>query len=362
MTKNKKYKLLKYNPSQNQNGGFTYFTDILSKTYKIPKNLNDTHQVVADENDRIVTDVLKYPTIDQINNMNEINIPTYTSGYHIDDLINYESQLLQKNTIYNKPNVILLETYSIGCLKYLREMQNTNKTVIMNFANAFKICGAHYSSSAQEETLCRSAPLLYYELSIYKKREELENGNVEYTLYDPELYTNSSTNTINVTQKWYDKILYTENMDFIRDDYGNLLNEQLIADIITVAALDRRYKFTGYNMTDQIYFDGIYKSLEATFLLPLKYGVKNIILGAWGLGVFENDEVIVIEGFINAIDKYGKYYDNIFFPLDSNWLNFFGFYLSKYSSGKIKNTNNMNLNLTGFPDPILNKIELPLCN
>lgn len=104
-----------------------------------------------------------------------------------------------------------------------------------------------------------------------------------------------------------DEALYTKDAVFIKDKNYMIMEEPVILDVVTIAALNLNHMKTPDNY-DEIMINKIKLMLS----LALKNGCKNIILGAWGCGVFKNDPIRVSKLFEEF--AYGDF-DNIVYAV-----------------------------------------------
>ncbi len=130
-----------------------------------------------------------------------------------------------------------------------------------------------------------------------------------------------------VDRKFYplqeNECLYTENAIFFKDANYDLM-DPVECDIITIAALRLSGVVTDKGLVkfepedESIDYEQITKDkIRLMCSVPVMCGAKNLILGAWGCGVFKNDptnmakyfkEVLVNEGYANM-------YDNVIFAI-----------------------------------------------
>lgn len=160
----------------------------------------------------------------------------------------------------------------------------TGRTCVLNMASARRPGGGvENGASAQEECLFRCSNL--------------------WTSIDKSFYPLK-----------IDECLYTKDAIFFKDkDYNHIY--PITSDVMTIAA---------FNLNEVGHFfgkrDELNKSIDVNtkdkirlmVSIPAKNGVKNLILGAWGCGVYKNDptkisnyfrEVLVDEGYSSLYDK-----------------------------------------------------------
>ena len=108
-----------------------------------------------------------------------------------------------------------------------------------------------------------------------------------------------------------DVALYTKDAIFFKDRYYNKM-EPITVDVITIAALN----LNNYPKDDT--YEPLTKDkIRLMLSLPIINGVKNIVLGAWGCGVFDNDPSEMSNMFYDVIVNEGYYifFDNIKFAI-----------------------------------------------
>ena len=179
-----------------------------------------------------------------------------------------------------KGNIIVENLDTVSALvKYTP----TGKTAILNMASYKRPGGGVENGAvAQEECLFRCSNL--------------------YTI-SKDLYP--------LTQYEY---IYTKDATFVKDFYYNKMSH-VKADVITMPAInlnEREIKDFKLSVDDEYYYlNMIYLMLNSALL----NGCSNIILGAWGSGVFKNDPNIMAELFKEELTGGILYsmFDNIVF-------------------------------------------------
>ena len=169
-----------------------------------------------------------------------------------------------------------------------------NKVCILNFASSKHpgggfITGAH----AQEENLCYHSNL-YKALQKHESFYEYNRNNLRKALYT-------------------DGIIYTENVLFFRQNFMNTIPR--FADVITCAAPNRGAALR--NGVKEIDIQRtMSRRLEQILKVAIENGNKNLVLGAFGCGVFRNDLEFVATEIkrLLTVKGYGKYFDNIILP------------------------------------------------
>lgn len=108
----------------------------------------------------------------------------------------------------------------------------------------------------------------------------------------------------------YNECLYTPRATFFKDFNYDLM-APVECDVITIAA---------FNLNEQTPFKYDINTKNKIRLMcsaPAQTGVKNLILGAWGCGVFKNDPEIMSKFFREILvdEGYAKLYDNVIFAI-----------------------------------------------
>jgi uncharacterized protein (TIGR02452 family) len=109
----------------------------------------------------------------------------------------------------------------------------------------------------------------------------------------------------------YDECIYTKDVIFFKDFSYDYMDE-VVADVVTMAAPNLNRPYQGFN-----YESDMKQKIALMLSLPIENGVKNIILGAWGCGVFGNDPKEVSELFWNVLVTLGyqNKFDNVVFAI-----------------------------------------------
>jgi len=181
---------------------------------------------------------------------------------------------------------IQISVEPIDTISALIKYHSTGKTAILNMASSIrKGGGVAKGAMAQEECLFRASNL--------------------YTISD-ELYPLGITDFI-----------YTEGATFIKNSDHRLM-EPIKADVITIAAPNMNKENKHYNPNELEGFD--YTSIleiKITQILNAAdhYGCKNIILGAWGCGVFKNDPSLMAIRFKDIITENRYNFERIIFAI-----------------------------------------------
>ena len=187
-------------------------------------------------------------------------------------------------TISSKKNINVINTDSVSALiDYYKE----GKTCVLNMAS-YKHPGGGVKNGAraQEECLFRCSNL---------------------THVVPEFHYPLKPN----------ECLYTENAVFFKDFYYDYM-DAVTVDVVTIAAVNLN-SFAKYDnqQKDLDYINVTKNKIRLMLSLAAKNDVKNIILGAFGCGVFGNDPTIMSNIFHEILVKegYSNYFNNVVFAI-----------------------------------------------
>ena len=153
--------------------------------------------------------------------------------------------------------------------------------LVLNFANPVHPGGGvRNGSRAQEEDLCRKSSLL---LSLESKAAR------KYYEYNESLHTYMGS----------DALMITPQVEIIRDENGELLDDSVIVSVLTCAApMVSRGK---EGMSEDEYEVMVYNRIMGMLKCVAYLGYKNLVLGAWGCGAFGNDAHVISNLFYKAL-------------------------------------------------------------
>jgi len=190
----------------------------------------------------------------------------------------------------SKAGKIIVEP--LDTVSALAKYVNEGKTAVLNMANAkHKGGGVERGAMAQEECLFRCSNL--------------------FTISD-ELYPMAS-----------DELIYTHQAVFVKSaDYGTIW--PMDADVITIAApnLNKEHfsggakdKYDSECDSADLYEAVMKTKIEMMLTHAAANNCDNIILGAWGCGVFKNDPKVVSALFKEALLTKNVLFDKIIFAV-----------------------------------------------
>jgi uncharacterized protein (TIGR02452 family) len=205
---------------------------------------------------------------------------SYTPKTLIEVLENVETKMLEsKTTTTALSNRTTLEA--------LRDAVIDGRTGCLNFASAKNPGGGFLNGAlAQEETLA-AASSLYPSLM---KCNEMYNYN-------------RSQNT----GLYSDYMIYSPDVVFFKDDNGNLLDKPYTADVLTSPAVNVSSIKANYPKELAHVEQTMLARMDKMLALFATRQVENLVLGAWGCGVFQNDPRDIASYFARFLTRTGKY-------------------------------------------------------
>ncbi len=155
--------------------------------------------------------------------------------------------------------------------------------LVLNLASAVHPGGGvRRGARAQEEDLCRKSSLL---LSL-----ESEAAKAYYDY-------NKSLNSLMGS----DALMITPQVEIIKDENGELLDDTVIVSVLTCAAPNIARGMEG--MGEKEYQDMVYNRIMGMLKCVAYLGYRHLVLGAWGCGAFGNDAHIISDLFYKALKE-----------------------------------------------------------
>lgn len=208
--------------------------------------------------------------------------------------------------------ISILEISTLRCARLLTNTlrarpADSKKVGVLNFASATKPGGGFKNGAqAQEESIARSS-------TLYPTLIAPQSRDFYYThLDDPRnpFYTHG--------------IIYSPDIEVFRDDDGGWTRPMNI-DVLTCAAVnagearETRLGIPSGKATEE-YIAGVMKERMARILyLFEKKGVKNLVLGSFGTGVFKNDVDVIAQIWADLLAvpsaRFGKSFDRVMFAI-----------------------------------------------
>ena len=161
--------------------------------------------------------------------------------------------------------------------------EEAKPVLVLNFANPVNIGGGVYRGArAQEEDLCRKSSLL---VSL-----ESEHA-LRYYSYNRGLRTYMGS----------DAMIFSPEVEIIRDEHGALLEETVIVAVLTCAAPMINHGLEG--MSEEAYQTLFYNRIVGILKCAAYFGYERLVLGAWGCGAFGNDAADISDLFYRALKE-----------------------------------------------------------
>lgn len=196
------------------------------------------------------------------------------------ELIRSEIQLEFAPSIDYKTQFIVKNGTTLeACEKLTRQ----NEPVFcLNFASAKNPGGGFLGGAeAQEESLARSSGLYNSLISKYDMYEE--NRQHRSCLY-------------------LDHMIYSPQTPVFRNDKGDLLEEFYSVSFLTAPAVNAGVVKRNEPSAIEFILPTMKRRIERVLSLALQKGYTQLVLGAWGCGVFQNDPVAIAQLFYEALN------------------------------------------------------------
>ena len=167
---------------------------------------------------------------------------------------------------------------------YMFTGKDAKEILVLNLANPVNPGGGvRKGARAQEEDLCRKSSLL---LSL--------EGQAAKKYYD----YNRSLNTYMGS----DAVIITPKVEIIKDENGDLLEDSVIAAVMTCASPCLSNGMEG--LSQEQYEELVYNRIVGMLHCAAYTGYKNLVLGAFGCGAFGNDARLVSDLFYKALKQF----------------------------------------------------------
>jgi len=157
----------------------------------------------------------------------------------------------------------------------------------LNFASARNPAGGFLSGAqAQEEALARAS-------ALYPCLQAA-----------PEYY---ERNRVHRSAIYLDLVIFSPNVPFFRNDAGDLIEEPILASVITAPAPNRGAVAQNEPRNLPLVEPALRRRAEMILHVAQAHGVECLVLGAWGCGVFRNDPAQVASTFASLIKPPGRF-------------------------------------------------------
>ena len=166
----------------------------------------------------------------------------------------------------------------------LLDSDKNERILVLNLANPVNPGGGvRKGVKAQEEDLCRKSSLLV----------SLEGPKAApYYAYNQSLHTYLGSDTVMIQPQ----------VEIIKDENGDLLDETVIVAVMTCAAPMLRYGMEG--LSQHQYESLMLQRITGMLKVAAYMGYRRLILGAFGCGAFRNDAHVVSDLFYKALKEF----------------------------------------------------------
>lgn len=172
------------------------------------------------------------------------------------------------------------------------------KIACLNFASAKNPGGGFLTGSrAQEESIARSSGLY---ISISKMKEMYEYNKKHKAPF------------------YSDYMIFSPEVPVFKNDEGSLLDAPYLTSIITSPAVNAGYAINKNDVS--MIKDVMVERIKKILLVLVFNKIENIVLGAWGCGVFKNKSEDVAGYFREVLieEEYRILFENIIFAIYDN--------------------------------------------
>ena len=173
----------------------------------------------------------------------------------------------------------IISVQNIDCIEAAHQLSLQDKTCILNMASYKKPGGGVRSGAmAQEEELSRRSNLVFGLNSHF------------YPL-------------------GMNSYLYTEGVTFFKDNHYQII-DSFDCDVITIAAIN-----LNHDIDSRTYHELTEEKIKSMIYEPYLHGCRNLVLSAFGCGVFRNDPEYISIVFERHIPLMKSLYDNVVFAI-----------------------------------------------
>lgn len=210
-----------------------------------------------------------------------------TQYYTPEELVILRDEVLNREKPYAETN---FTCFNETTLEGSRELSNVidGKIGVLNFASAKNPGGGFLNGAhAQEESLARSSAL--YKSLLLGETYYTEHRQMKSCLYS-------------------DRMIYSPNTVVFRTDNGTLIEEPYVVDFVTSPAPNARVVKRKEPEAAEKIEPSLYERGAKVLSLFVERGCTDLVLGAWGCGVFQNDPEMVAEMFYSYLKPGGQFH------------------------------------------------------
>lgn len=205
---------------------------------------------------------------------------------------NNNKMFMQPAYIYSQPALRQIKNQSVVDLI----VHGQKVYGVLNFASAYHPGGGFlHGSLAQEEALC-------YGSNLYLTQIQYKQDFYDYH------------RTI-ISKCYSDRMIYSPNVVFIRDEKYQLLSQPMQAHILTSPAVNMGAALQR-NEDERKCYDIMKKRMRKILSIFVQTGNTHIILGAFGCGVFRNDPYKIATFWRELLEEGWQYsFDEVIFAI-----------------------------------------------
>ncbi|WP_338791229.1 TIGR02452 family protein [Bernardetia sp. MNP-M8] len=177
---------------------------------------------------------------------------------------------------------------------------NNEPVFCLNFASAKNIGGGFLTGAqAQEESIARVTGLSACCFEFFEEYYQFHRSRKSM------LYT--------------DTMIYSPNVPIFKNDEGEYLDKPQKVSILTSAAVNAGVvKCQERDKIEQI-IPVMYQRTEKVLAIAHRNGYKNLVLGAWGCGVFQNEPADIAKIFHDLLTtKFENCFEEVVFAIKTN--------------------------------------------
>ncbi|MDU1890142.1 MAG: TIGR02452 family protein [Dysgonomonas sp.] len=211
------------------------------------------------------------------------------SVIYTEDFFEREEKALKK-MVENKNNQTIITVRNCTTMQAAEgEINEGGHIACLNFASAKNPGGGFLNGAkAQEESLSRGSALYPTQTKFFKEMYEHNRSRDTY------LYS--------------DRMIYSPQVVFFKDDNEELLEKPYLMDVLTspavnIGAIEQNNRPHELAKAEQVTLERINRMLSVFAL----HEVDTLILGAWGCGVFRNKPIAMANYFGGFLAKGGIY-------------------------------------------------------
>jgi len=200
----------------------------------------------------------------------------------------YTPDTLPQPHVGKPSNATVVEVFNETACEAIARLQGQGGHVgCLNFASAKNAGGGFLTGAqAQEEALARSSALY------------------PCLLRAPQYYERNRANRSTI---YLDLVIYSPLVPFFRNDDGVLLEQPVMASVITAPAPNAGAVLQNEPQNACAIEPALRRRSELVLTIARAHGVERLILGAWGCGVFRNDPKLVATVFAVMLKPTGKF-------------------------------------------------------